>query len=294
MASKKKKKKWSRISRLTPLQNSFCRKTTMVKHQRRSHHRGLHPNDILDDCTSESDMGESPPTPDHKMMSWSMPGPCPIAHPAMAHGRPMHRAASFADFGHQMTPFQIAQRQSVPTEVHEFHRHDSNMRMIQRTASMPQQPYYVVDQNNPGIATMNTTVSAAYHIPRQHVEGPIEVAYNTGSMPSLSNSPASFSPASGHSPTMQNGLYTHQPPAPANYALAETPTIESAANTVPYAQQIHQTHTTQPEGEWGYHYHPPIEVTTIGQIPAFGTGVYGVYSGPKIEFDEHTMQLSSA
>ncbi|KAG5951602.1 hypothetical protein E4U53_002706 [Claviceps sorghi] len=247
---------------------SFCRKTTMVKHQRRSHHRGLHPNDILDDCSSESDMGESPATPDHNTMTWSMSGPGPIIHPTMAHSHPMHRAATFADFGHQITPYgvghQMYQQHGVPTEVHDF-QHEANMHMIQQTAGLPQQPYYVVDQNNPGVATMNTSVPAHYHqTPRQHVERSIEVTYNAANMPPLSSSPTSFSSMSGHSPTMPDGLYTHQSSAPANY------------------------------GDWGYQYQPSVADVTIGQIPAFGTGVYDIYSGHKIEFDDASMQLPSS
>ncbi|QPG97892.1 hypothetical protein C2857_006999 [Epichloe festucae Fl1] len=275
---------------------SFCRKTTMVKHQRRSHQRGMNPNDILDDCTSESDMGESPSTPGQTAMSWSMPGT--IIHPAMAHSHPMHRSATFGDFGQQMTPYgmdhQIAQRQSVPAEVHEFHGQDPNMHMIQRTANIPHQPYYVIDQNNPGIATMNTNVPAAYHMPRQHVERSLEMAYNSGSMPSLSSSPASFSPASGHSSSMHDGLYTHQPPASATYGLQEAHAVEPSNNMVSYTQQMHQTRSSQPEAEWVYQYQSPVEVATIGQIPAFGTGVYDMYSGPKIDFDDPTMQLPSS
>ncbi|KAK2593371.1 hypothetical protein QQS21_008946 [Conoideocrella luteorostrata] len=277
---------------------SFCRKTTMVKHQRRSHQRGLHPNDMLDDCTSESDMGESPTTPSQTTMSWPMQGA--MTHPAMAHGHPMHRAASFADFGHQMSPYamghQMAQRHSVPAEVQEYHNQGPNMQMVHRTQAMSQQPYYVIDQNNPGIATMNTNVpAAAYHIPRQHVErATLDMSYNTGNMPSLSSSPASFSPSSGQSPAIQDGIYTHQAAAPANYGLPDAPTVEQQNNMVSYTQQMQQAHGPQPESEWGYQYQPPVEVATIGQIPAFGTGVYDMYSGHKIEFDDPTMQLPSS
>ncbi|KAG5995440.1 hypothetical protein E4U52_008329 [Claviceps spartinae] len=242
---------------------SFCRKTTMVKHQRRSHNRGLNPNDILDDCTSESDMGELPATPDHTTMAWSMSAPGgPMIHPGMVHPHPMHRSSPFPDFAHQITPFgmshQIAQQHSVPTEVHDFHRHDQNMHMAQHASSLPPQSYYVVDQNNPGIATMNT-IPAAYNIPRQHMERSLEVPYSHGNMPSLGNSPDGFSPVSAvsvHSPSMPDGLYTHHSPAPTNF------------------------------GDWGYQYQPPVEVTTIGQIPAYGTGVYDMYPGPKLEYDD--------
>ena len=47
----------------------FCRKTAMVKHQRRSHQGGLHGNETLDDCNSESDISELPDTPTQTAMS---------------------------------------------------------------------------------------------------------------------------------------------------------------------------------------------------------------------------------
>lgn len=226
-------------------------------------------------------------------MAWPMQGA--MGYPAMAHSHPMHRAATFADFGHQMHPYGMAHplpgRHSVPAEGQ-----DPSMQMVQRNTGMPPQPYYVIDQNNPGIATMNTNVSAAYQIPRQQqVERPaLDMTYNTGSMPSLSSSPASFSPASGHSPAMQDGMYTHQSTAAAaQYGLQEAATVEQQGNMV-YAQQMQQAHNAQPEGQWAYHYQPPVEVATIGQIPAFGSGVYDMYSGPKIEFDDPTMQLPSS
>jgi hypothetical protein len=51
--------------------SSFYRKTTMVKHQRRSHQRGVHSSELDDGYTSDSDSGESPSTPQHSsQMQW--------------------------------------------------------------------------------------------------------------------------------------------------------------------------------------------------------------------------------
>jgi hypothetical protein len=76
--------------------------------------------------------------------------------------------------------------------------------------------------------------------------------------------------------------------------MQDTNAVESQNNMVPYGQQMHQTQRPQPENEWGYQYQPPVEVATIGQIPAFGSAVYDMYSGPKLEFDDPTMQLPSS
>jgi hypothetical protein len=36
-----------------------------------------------------------------------------------------------------------------------------------------------------------------------------------------------------------------------------------------------------------------VEVATIGQLPVFGSGVFDLYGGPKIEFDDPSMQMPS-
>ncbi|PNY28447.1 Zinc finger protein [Tolypocladium capitatum] len=295
---------------------SFCRKTTMVKHQRRSHQRGLHPNEILDDCTSESDSGESPPTP---TLSWPTQGPM-VTHPAMSHPHSMHRAASFADFGQHMDygmSQQMAHRHSVAGEGQEYAAGPGpqhGMQMIQRTPGMPH--FYVVEQNNPAIAAMQAAaVQQPYHVPRQHVERvTIEIPYSAGSITSISSSPGSFSPVSGHSPTIQEGMYTHQAPQRSAYALQDTsPPVEQQQHSiVQYSQQqmsqaISQTQQqtpqvapeqyqqpSQPEPEAWYQYQAPVEVATIGHLPPFGSTVFDLYGGPKIEFDDPTMQLPSS
>lgn len=214
---------------------------------------------------------------------------------------------------------QIPHRHSVSGEGQEYPTGQGpqhGMQMIHRTPSMPQH-FYVIEQSNPGIATMNTTAvqhQQAYHIPRQHVErAAIEIPYSTGSITSMSSSPGSFSPASGHSPTIQEGMYTHQAPQPPAYALQDASPVEQQQqhSIVQYSQQMPQgisqaqqqapqaapeqyQQASQPEAEAWYQYQAPVEVATIGQLPPFGSGVYDLYGGPKIEFDDPTMQLPSS
>ncbi len=60
----------------------------MVKHQRRSHQRGMNPNDTYDDISDDSESGDSPSTPKHTGMHW--PQQVMTHHPgAMAHGADM-------------------------------------------------------------------------------------------------------------------------------------------------------------------------------------------------------------
>ncbi|TLS26291.1 hypothetical protein PpBr36_04395 [Pyricularia pennisetigena] len=309
---------------------SFCRKTTMVKHQRRSHQRGGLSSEF-DECTSDSG-SESPPTPRSATMSWAPAGV------AMAHGlsnHALHRAQSFADFG-QMNHFGLQQqyghRQTISQGAHEyhgqqFHHAHPDMNMVHRTAGVPTQPYYVTDQSNPGVATMNTnTVQQSYHhqVPRQQtVDGRLNLEVVTSApsaMPSsIQSSPSSFSAGSGRSPTAQDGYYTHQAQA-ATYALhaahaASTSPVEAQTPMVPYPQamaqmpqQGHQTHTApnvheqfahqaQTGAEEGWYngvYQSPVEVTTMGQMQTYGSVAYDPWSGMKAEFEDTSIQMPSA
>jgi len=238
---------------------SFCRKTTMVKHQRRSHQRGYNPNEMLDDCTSDSDSGESPSTPKHSGMGWPVQAVMAPSHPAaMPHGHALHRAASFADFGQHMNNYNMQQqyghRHSISSgQAHEFHgqavqavqtvpEQHPGVQMLHRTASMPQGSYYVTEQSNPGVATMNTNpMPPHYQIPRQQVERlPLEIPYSApGMTASIQSSPSSFSAASGRSPSTQEGFYTHhQPTQAATYALHAASPVEQQAPHPPQQQMV--------------------------------------------------------
>ncbi|KAK6824714.1 C2H2 finger domain-containing protein [Apiospora arundinis] len=251
---------------------SFCRKTTMVKHQRRSHQRGIHSSEI-DDCTSESDGGESPTTPRLSAMHWPQ-GVSLGGHPGI-HGHGLHRAASFADFGQHLGGYGMQQfnhRHSVSSGPHEYHgqsiqeqqqqqahqhqhqhQHQQQQQqqhpgaqLLHRTTSMPQHSYYVTEHSNPGVATLNTNPMSAYQVPRQQVERlPLEIPYSAAGLAgSIQSSPSTFSPASGRSPSAhQDGFYTHQPAQTATYALHSTsPVVEHPPQQpmVQYAQQIPQ------------------------------------------------------
>ncbi|KAL6411283.1 hypothetical protein AUP68_04985 [Ilyonectria robusta] len=263
----------------------------MVKHQRRSHQQGLNPNDILDDYSSDSDSDESPSTPQTSAMNWTPQDVIPVN--AMPH-ESLHRASSFPEFGQHMHAYPVQQQQyvgrhaipsSVPPEYHPqaVAEQQAGMHMIHRPASIPRQAYYVTDQTNPGIATMNTTnpIQHQYQLAQQQVErSSMEMSYPPSGIPtSIQSSPSTFSAASVHSPLMQDGFYQHQQQHAPSYTLQAASPVESQ--------------TAQPQEEHWPQYQPPIEVTTIGQLPAYGTGVYDL-CGPKIEFDDPTMQLPSS
>ena len=273
----------------------------MVKHQRRSHQRGLHGNEILDDCTSESDIGEIPDTPTQTAMSWGV-----VPSQQLPEGNTMHRAASFADFGgQQMSQFNMHQfqhRHSITGDVNNYGA-QPHPGMMQRNQSISHQPFYVVEQGNPAIATMNTNMSPSFQVPRGQMERPtVEIPYNTQGMTTPATSSPGFSPTSGQSPAMPEGLYTHASHA-ATYALHNATAVEQQP-MVQYPNQISQQPSNQganeqypspqAEADQWYQYQAPVEVATIGQIPAYGSGIYDLYAGPKLEFDDPSMQLPSS
>ncbi|KAM7193354.1 hypothetical protein V8F20_008404 [Naviculisporaceae sp. PSN 640] len=345
---------------------SFCRKTTMVKHQRRSHQRGIHSSE-MDDSMSDSGSEDSPMTPKSSAMHWPPHGMPLMSHHGQHH---LHRAASFADFGQHMNGYPLhpqynSHRHSlssggaheyhgIPNSQSAVHHHEQQQQqqpqqaqhpgvhMLQRTASLPQHGYFVTEQNNPGVATMNTNphqpAPVQYHhqIPRQGVERlPLEIPYSSapGLTASIQSSPSSFSAASGRSPSTQDGFYTHtQTAQAATYALhSASPVEQQQPQMVSFQgqmatqggavmqqsapaqqQQIKQEYAPQQqpaaeqyqppqhiqsaeEQQWynGVAYQPPVEVATIGQLPAYGSGVYDPW-GPKIEFEDPSMQLPSA
>ncbi|KAK7419176.1 hypothetical protein QQX98_003516 [Neonectria punicea] len=304
----------------------------MVKHQRRSHQQGLNPNEIMDDYSSDSDSDESPSTPQTSTMTWSSQDMIPV-NSSIQQGA-LHRASSFHEFGQQMHTYPIQQPQqyvgrhtitsSVPPEFHPqaVAEQQTGMHMLHRTASIPRQGYYVTDQSNPGIATLNTNpIQHQYQLAQQQQvdRSSMEIPYPTsGIAPSIQSSPSTFSAASVQSPLMQDGFYAHQQHHPTPYALQAASPVDSHHSMPPYTQSIHQAMaqaqqpvTSQPQQNQtptteNYHqstipsqeehwpqYQPPMEVTTIGQLPAYGTGVYDL-CGPKIEFDDPTMQLPSS
>jgi len=292
----------------------------MVKHQRRSHQRGVHSSELDDGETSESDSGESPSTPQHSgQMQW--PQSVQVSGHVVPHGHHLHRAHSFADFGHHQLdgyPIQQAfghrhsQSGGAQYNTGSIPEHGLPNPMMHRAPSLPaHSSYYVPEQNNPGVATLNTnpTPIQTYQIPRQMDRHEI-----------IHSSPSSYSSASRASPVSQEPFYTHHPAAQAaTYALQNSSPIEQQQQMIQYQQQLpqHLAQHSQPmptpisqaphpqeqyhpagpqEGQWyeNVAYQAPVEVIT--HIPAYPqTNVFNDPWGQKIEaFDDPSIQMPSA
>ncbi len=299
----------------------------MVKHQRRSHQRGIHSSE-LDDCTSESGSDESPSTPKSNAMQWPPQG-VPMNQMSQGHG--LHRAASFADFSSHMNQYSMQQQyghrhtlSGGPSDFHGQPVHEA-VPILHRTASLPQHSYYVTEQSNPGVATMSSGgMPAQYSIPRQPVERiAVEIPYTApGINASIQSSPSTFS-ASGRSPSTQDGFYTHQPAQAATYAMhtahAASPVVEQQGPMVSYSQQMAQPVSAQQpmpqaapqpptgpppnepyqsaappaEGAWydNVQYQQPVEVPTMAQ---YTSAVYDPWNEPKLEYETAGIPMPSA
>lgn len=290
----------------------------MVKHQRRSHQRGIHSSELDDGETSDSDSGESPSTPQHSGMQWPQSVTVPT-HSVMSHGHQMHRAHSFADFGQQpMEPFQIqpnyGHRHSLSGGAHNYHaaipEHPHQPPMTQRAPSLPasHSSYYVPEQNNPGVATLNTNPPPiqTYHIPQRHQ-----------SHEALQSSPSSYSSVSRASPVSQDPYYAHHPAQVATYALHNSPSVDQGQPMIQFQQQHlshqqqsppvvqpqiqhvqEQYHQSPQEGQWydSVAYQAPVEVVSVGHIQSFPqTHVFHDPWIQKIEtYDDPSLQMPSA
>ncbi|KGQ11638.1 Zinc finger protein [Beauveria bassiana D1-5] len=166
---------------------SFFYKAVMVEHRRRYHQRGLQPHEILDDCSSDNDIDEAPPTPTQTANPWPVSAIVP-GQPMPQSRRVMHRAASFPDFNQQM--------------------HQYNMQNVGDYSI--QQPFYVfekgyvVEQGNSGVATMNIDIQPSFQVScslerQSSVE---EMAYTTHSM-------ATPTSGSGRSPSAHQSPLIH-------------------------------------------------------------------------------------
>jgi len=240
------------------------------------------------------------------------------AHSAVPHGHQMHRAHSFADFGqHHIDGFPVqnsyGHRHSLSGGTHNYNptipEHNQHQ-MITRAPSLPaHSSYYVPEQNNPGVATLNTNPAPiqTYHIPRHQ-----------SSHEMLQSSPSTYSSASRASPISQDPYYTHQSSQTPTYALQNTSPVEQqpmvqyqqvphhlAQHTQPMPTPVtHVTHVQeqyqappQQDGQWydNVAYQAPVEV--ISHIQAYPQAhvFHDPWGVQKLDsYDDPTLQMPSA
>jgi hypothetical protein len=289
----------------------------MVEHQRRSHQQRMSPNDILHDYSLDSEADEPPLTPQHSAMTWS-PRDIISMEQATPHV-PLHHATSYADFEQQVHDQHISQqyanRQGIPSNApKEFHDqlipdYYAAAPTPRRTTTIPCQIYRVTERGNLGVVTISNHTQTHHQLLQQVEIPPMELPYSTSAIAtSIQSSPGTFSATSVSSPIVQECLYAYPPGNQPEYATDSQQSIiqyqhpmqhfmsQSQEPVTSQAQPIYAptaNHSPRDQQEQWSNYVLPLEVTTSGQLLAYGTAVYNPY-GPKIEGEDPLMQLPSS
>lgn len=297
----------------------------MVKHQRRSHQRGLYLHDIQDDYSSDSDGGEYLATPPEPMDNRMHSIPQPLGHESLYH----HRNTSFPDYGHCVNLQNPAYSStSHPGSGPQYHRSalmedHAQSHVLQRTSSMPQHSFYLNENDLPLVDTSNMSHGVrSSHVPRHSVSRqalrmslPLS---DNATHNSIDSSPRAASTTSTHSPAGHDQYYTHQPSQGHPYELHPTSHFETQHSVtqyhVPSQPQPEALHhlvpntglhiptapvnlgrplTPTPNMQSWYHYQPPSENATIGQLPLYTNSLIDIYA-PKLDFEDPSMPLPSA
>jgi metal regulatory transcription factor 1 len=263
----------------------------MVKHQRRSHQQGMNPNDI-DDCSSDSGDDESPSTPQHSSMTWS-----PHETASKNRGSPnghLHRASSYADFESRFNGHHMSQNygnwQRTPASVpHEYDgtpapEQHVHVQLVHRTVAMPRQAYYVTEAGNADVATMTSTRPPHYQLSQQVERPPMEPPYTAlGTATSIQSShffrcvcpKPHDSRGLLRTPVWKPAMIQYHQPIQHHMTKPQQP-VFSQPQHIPATTGHYAPTSGQPHQEQWSHYDPPIEATTIGQLPPYRTAVYDI------------------
>lgn len=283
----------------------------MVKHQRRSHQRGVHYSELEDGETSDSDSVGSPFTPQH---SGPAQWPQPIHSLPDPRTHSMHRAHSFNDFGQHNLGGYTSSQDYIPRHMagsgHEYPHIEAGHGDRHSASGVSGQPYYVPEQNHPGVATMHTSVQnyrPAQQVPRTSVP---DLGYHGQALThSVQSSPVSVSSAVVRTPPPQELYYAQGPHQPTAYHTqhSEPPMVQyqhalpvmtqaPSQNTVaqaPVSSQGGGNYASPAEGHWYSHtsYQPPVEVSN--PVPAYSSA-YDPWQIKIDAYDDPTMQMPSA
>ncbi|ELR05472.1 hypothetical protein VC83_07446 [Pseudogymnoascus destructans] len=314
---------------------SFCRKTTMVKHQRRSHQRGggVNSSELEDGDTSDSDMGESPSTPQLVMQAhWPQDLNTVITHSVMqSHHQATHRSQSFADFGHYhnansqpyVTTDVYPPRHSLSESPQHYQHRSLSLQdqrhpqdLIQQQQRQHQHPYFIPEQNNPGVATMNTNPNShiqtyiARQIPDLQIPD-LQIPYTTQPLPaSVYAGSDTYSALSARTPPPPELYYAHQQPIqkfeyPAHQPSPidqqqqhqQVPVVQyqrlQVQQVVPTPQQQQQYQTPQEQWYAQAPFQEPVELASA--INSYtSAGLNDPWQLKMEAFEDPSMQLPSA
>ena len=312
--------------RLVLTRLSFCRKTTMVNHQRRSHVRRNGYQDDLDKYASDTDdedMVEGYSSPVQDARALPIPPVVPSQH-ALLNRHPLSRTPSFTDATHSFDrhePTYGADDISVTEPSYGYREPEflppAQASLLERTVS--HDPRFVPQQQNHEHGSIFST-------PEQHLvndsreqrsnlsqESRMLTAINVAMQPSPSN----ISSYSGSTSLDAEPFYTHLPSQQSSMALQEITQLRAPIEGLHYptgmmlpisqAQpaiigreahmrgglpgnyRLHPHHNDAPAL---YGYPPLLDLNTMGYMPAYTGSLFDLYQA-KLELDQAEMLPSA-
>lgn len=296
----------------------------MIKHQRRAHQQGLQPGDMSETYDMDSDYVESPHTPYQPAgVTWPLQ--------VVPEQGPMPDGVSLADVAHSDSEYSLAspyRRRSSASQVSMVAldmEAPSAVHVQHEGSGMSKSPVYVADQGKSGMAAMHTSsIPRTYYVGHAQDDRPrIDMGFPVHEIRiPEEQSPGGMSAASAQSSNFVTESCSGQSISSAASSFYDAPSVDDQTTMVQYAQHpphgidhaapqgvgFHNKPTAIHQAQAGFHHHPaapgvalwgeyqpsPMEMTTIGHMPAFGSGMFGLYLEPKLDFDDPSMQLPSA
>lgn len=302
----------------------------MIKHQRRAHQQEVHSGDMAESYDMDSDYLESPHTPYQPAgVTWPLhvdqtgPHPDSTPLPELSHGSESDYSASgyrrhstvsqvSSMVGMDMTTTEPSSSQVSPI----MSKHPIYVPAASTTAAPEADEPCMTAAPATGAMTSSAVPRTYFVPPRHHVDIPYPVhEIDIPEEPSPPSHNSSFV-------STDSSFYDSAPPAPSDHSAAASAAPTPIAHQhyqqqapppqQPVVEQYHdmaytprapapapyQTHPAAPGAPAGMplwtDYQTPIEMTTIGQMPAFGSGMFNLYMEPKLDFDDPSMQLPSA
>lgn len=295
--------------------SSFCRKTTMIKHQKRTHQVLLSTEAIGESWDAESDNADSPAGD----QTWTNPSPQiePASGSSNSNGqehagylpseavynRPLHFATdSMLDVN--TTPCtSFVSKDSAASHPVMFSDDHSGEELTSMDGGGLSQPY--CPREHPSVSLRLGIPQPTIH----EIAAPESQSPSPISTVSFQSSQGLDDACSGHATTRSaTSSFCESVSASdeqCNTAFAQTfadpppafhqsiPFTESEVAVQDAVVDFHHMVTSiQPVG-WG-NYYLPTDVTAISQLPPYASSLYGFYMEPKLDFVDPSMQLPSA
>lgn len=286
----------------------------MVKHQKRAHLQGIYVDNTIGGDESDPEKVVSPSMPHDSYVPWSLH--VVPSHASLQSRRVSLQSAPLADVGQHQHAYSaqhaFGRRHSEISQpgagIHEapmINQHQG-VQAMQSEPSVNQTPIYMSAQNSNDSSV--DAVPRTYHHyneSAQHSQAEMRYSANATVIPDHT-SPEDSSYSRHTSSSVASSFYDVSSGDEQQQHVVQY--VPSQIGSSPHEMVFPQHQQTSPHVSLGgfqrmpaapvpvtwCDYQPPMEVTTIGHLPAYGLGSYGFYFEPKFDLEDPSMQLPSA